>query len=502
MRIVELIKPGHSVALTSPLGGALTFAALRNQVHYTVDFLKRIGLGRGECVALSLGNGPQMAAALLAFSETGVVAPLNPNYREQELRFYLQDLRARAVVVEANTKSPVITVAQECNLPVLTLSTAPGSSGHSFTLESAGPFLPSANEEPAYSVDTALALHTSGTTARPKLVALSHDALCQSAQNIICSLRLQPHDVCLNMMPLFHVHGLVAGILASMGAGATTCCAPEFNAHGFLSWLNTSGATWYTAVPTMHQTILARVKRNAPETIHHHLRFIRSSSAPLAQSVWTELENFFSVPLLNAYGMTEAAHQISSIPLPPGQRKLGTVGVSTGPRIAIADETGRHLEPGCSGEVVLRGETVTRGYKHPTEANSAAFYGDWFRTGDQGVMDHEGYLTLTGRLKELINCGGEKISPYEVEEILLQHQAVSEAVSFAIPHVHLGEVVGAAVVLNEDSGVSEPVLRSFLSERLVRFKVPRRVLVLDALPKGPTGKLQRIGLAQALGLSP
>ena len=344
-------------------------------------------------------------------------------------------------------------------------------------------------------------LHTSGTTSRPKIVPLSHANTCASARNISATLSLGPEDRCLNVMPLFHIHGLMAAVLASLSAGASVHCPSGFNALGFFAWLDAVRPTWYTAVPTMHQAILARAGRNREIIGRSRLRLIRSSSASLPPQVMAELEEVFGVPVIESYGMTEAAHQMASNPLPPKPRKPGSVGLAAGPEIAILGESGALQPQGTQGEVAIRGDNVTTGYEANPEANAGAFTDGWFRTGDLGFFDEDGYLTITGRLKEIINRGGEKISPREVDEVLTGHDAVAQAVTFAVPHDKLGEDVAAAVVLREGRSLTEKELRDFAAKRLAAFKVPRTVVFLDEIPKGATGKLQRIGLAEQLGLT-
>jgi acyl-CoA synthetase (AMP-forming)/AMP-acid ligase II len=354
---------------------------------------------------------------------------------------------------------------------------------------------------PAGPDDVALALHTSGTTSRPKLVPLLQRNVLATARHVVETLALGPEDVCLNVMPLFHIHGLMAATLASLAAGGQVSCAPGFDALRFFAWLDEVGPTWYTAVPTMHQAILARAGRNRAILARARLRFVRSSSASLAPQVMAELERIFRAPVIEAYGMTEAAHQMASNPLPPRARRPGSVGVAAGPEIGIMDAAGRLLPAGEVGEVVVRGPNVTPGYEADPEANARAFTRGWFRTGDQGVLDAGGYLRLIGRLKELINRGGEKVSPLEVDEVLLDHPAVQQVVTFAMPHPKLGEEVAAAVVVRDGMAATERELRAFAASRLAGFKVPRRVVIVPEIPKGPTGKPQRIGLAARLGLA-
>jgi acyl-CoA synthetase (AMP-forming)/AMP-acid ligase II len=302
------------------------------------------------------------------------------------------------------------------------------------------------------------------------------------------------------IMPLFHIHGLVGALLSSFAAGASIHCPAGFNALKFFDQLDQVQATWYTAVPTMHQMILSRADRNAEILARRKLRFIRSSSASLPPQVMKSLEAAFCCPVIESYGMTEASHQMASNPLPPAPRKPGTVGIAAGPEVAIMDLDGKLLARGETGEIVIRGENVTLGYANNPKANAEAFTHGWFRTGDQGIMDADGYLSITGRLKEIINRGGEKIAPREVDDVIMDHPAVAQVVTFAMPHEKLGEEVAAAVVLREGQSVSEGELRSFVGTRLADFKVPRKILFLPEIPKGATGKLQRIGLAQKLGL--
>ena len=502
--ISALLAAGRAdaVALAGPECVPLCYGPLRDQVDQTVATLKRCGLGRGDRVALVLPNGALMASAFLAVAAGATAAPLNPAYRREEFDFYLEDLRARALIATEGDETPALGAARDLGISVLRLRPAPAAGGGRFTLEpeSARPGSRSGDSGPAGPEDVALVLHTSGTTSRPKIVPLSQRNLYASARNIIHTLRLRREDRCLNVMPLFHIHGLMACLIASLGAGGSVYCAPGFNALRFFSWLEDARPTWYSAVPTMHQAILARARRNPAALARAELRLIRSSSSSLPPRVMAELEAAFDAPVIEAYAMTEAAHQMTSNPLPPGRRSPGSVGRAAGPEVAIMDARGKLLAPGAVGEIVIRGDNVTAGYENNPGANKQAFTGGWFRTGDQGVLDASGDLRITGRLKEIINRGGEKISPREVDDVLMDHPAVAQVVTFAMPHRRLGEEVAAAVVLKEGERATEAEIRAFAARRLADFKVPRRVVTLDEIPKGPTGKLRRIGLAEHLGL--
>ncbi|HEY2030865.1 MAG TPA: acyl--CoA ligase [Myxococcales bacterium] len=504
MAIIDLLKNGKDSA--TAIGGVenakpLTYAALRKLVDATVARLNELGVGRGERVGIVLPNGPEMATSFVSIAAGAVTAPLNPAYRAEEFEFYLTDLRAKALVIERGMQTPAREVAKKLRLPVVELIAHRDQGAGAFTLEPVDALSGKAGSPgPSRDDDEALVLHTSGTTSRPKIVPLLQRNLMATARHISGTLALTPSDICLNIMPLFHIHGLMAATLSSLNVGAAVHCTPGFNALKFFSWLDEVKPTWYTAVPTMHQAILSRAERNQEIVARSRLRFIRSSSSSLPPQVMAELEKVFRCPVIEAYGMTEASHQMASNPLPPRPRKPGFVGVAAGPEIGIMDEEGKLLPSGEIGEVVIRGPNVTPGYEANPEANAKAFTNGWFRTGDQGSIDSEGYLQLTGRLKELINRGGEKISPLEVDVVLMDHPAVQQCVTFAMPHDKLGEEVAAAVVLREGTTATERELRDFAAQKLADFKVPRKIVVLPEIPKGATGKLQRIGLAKKLGL--
>lgn len=498
--VATLLEAGRdeAPAIGAPDRPVLTHMGLRMLAARTVRDLNAMGIGRNNRVAIVLPNGPEMASAFVAIACGATTAPLNPAYRAEEFDFYLSDLNAKALVILDGMESPALTVAANRGIPVVRL--VPGSQAGDFHLEANLSGSP-ARLGPAEEDDIALVLHTSGTTSRPKIVPLSHKNVTASAYHIGNTLSLREGDVCLNIMPLFHIHGLIAATLSSIAAGASVVCTPGFNALKFFHWFQEANPTWYTAVPTMHQAILSRANRNQDIIAKGRLRLIRSSSSSLPPQVMEALEQTFGVPVIEAYGMTEASHQMASNPLPPRPRFAGCVGVAAGPDIAIMDEAGDLLPAGSLGEVVIRGRNVTSGYEANPEANTKAFTNGWFRTGDQGVIDEQGYLRLTGRLKEMINRGGEKISPLEVDTVIMDHPAVAQVVTFGMPHDKLGEDVAAAVVLREGAACDERELRAFVSTRIADFKVPRKILFLAEIPKGATGKLQRIGLAEKLGVT-
>ena len=499
----ELIESGaeEDVAIAAPDRKPMTYGGLRALVTRTVADMNALGVARNDRVAIVMPNGPEMATAFVAVAAGATTAPLTPAYRAEEFRFYLEDLNAKALFVEAGSESPAIEVARSMDVPILELAVPADAPAGTFDIQGGAPAgSASTSARLTESDDVARVLHTSGTTSRPKIVPLSQANICASAQHIGATLALTPADRCVNIMPLFHIHGLIAAVLSSLAGGGSIYCTPGFDALRVFRWFADAQPSWYTAVPTMHQAIVARASRNAASVAAMNLRFIRSSSSSLPPQVMAAVEDTFGCPVIESYGMTEAAHQMASNPLPPAARKPGSVGIAAGPEVAIMDEGGNILAQGEIGEIVIRGPNVTSGYEANDKANVEAFIDGWFRTGDQGQFDDEGYLSLTGRLKEIINRGGEKVSPREVDEILLDHPAIDQVVTFAYPHDKLGEEVGAAIVLKEGAEADEASVRDFAAGHLADFKVPRKVIFLEEIPKGATGTLQRIGLHEKLGL--
>jgi oxalate---CoA ligase len=475
----------------------LSYSSLLRQVEETIEIFRAFGVRRNDRVAVVLPNGPEMAVSFLAVAAGAACAPLNPAYREAEFDFYMSDIGAKALLVASGLESPSREVARRLQIPVIELAPSQSNEAGAFTLEGEQPGS-CEKREMAQPDDIALVLHTSGTTSKPKVVPLTQANLCASAGHISTTLQLRPDDRCLNVMPLFHIHGLVGALLSSVASGSSVVCSPGFDTERFFEWLDMHQPTWYTAVPTMHQAVLSRVSRHRDIAARRPLRFIRSSSASLPPSVMADLESAFRTQVIESYGMTEASHQMTSNPLAPRPRKPGSVGPAAGPQVAIMDDAGTLLPYGERGEVVIQGPNVTREYENNQAANQSAFRNGWFRTGDEGRFDDDGYLFLTGRLKEMINRGGEKIAPREIDDVLVQHPAVAQALSFAVPHPTLGEDVAAAIVLKANATTTEPEIRDFAAERLAPFKVPTQVVIVDEIPKGPTGKPQRIGLADKL----
>ncbi len=478
LRALDATGDGRRAAVVLPdTGASVTYDELRERVRAMAAALRARGIGPGDRVAIALPNGLPAIVSFLAASLAGTAAPLNPAYRREEFDFYLADTDARLLITDAVEEARRAAEAR-------------GIAVVGPDLAAAGP-LP----EPAPD-DIALVLHTSGSTGRPKRVPLRHRNLAVSVRNIVRTYALGPEDVSLCLMPLFHVHGLMASAIATLASGGTLVAPARFNPLAFWRLVREYGVTWYSAVPSIHQLILAR--KSAVPAEGAGLRFVRSCSASLAPELMARMEEHFRAPVLEAYGMTEASHQMASNPLPPAVRKPGSVGLGTGVEIRIVDEAGCTLPEGSAGEVVIRGPNVITEYENNPEATASSFFGDWFRTGDQGVLDRDGYLRLTGRLKELINRGGEKISPREIDEVLLQHPAVKEAVAFGAPHATWGEVPATAVVLEEGAAANEAELAAFCRERLADFKCPTKFFILQAVPRTASGKIQRLNVAKSL----
>jgi oxalate---CoA ligase len=470
-----------------PEGPEVTYGQLQKQIEAVTAAMREGGVQPGDPIAIVLPNNLEFLVAFLATTwARAVAAPLNPGYKVEEFRFYLEDARAKGVIL-APGEHPAREAARQLQIPIwecgadcklqMTNGKLPADKSAIRDLQSATP-------KPD---DVALFLHTSGTTSRPKGVPLTHGNLMASITNIAATYQLTPRDRSLIVMPLFHVHGLIGATLSTLHSGGAVVVPAKFSAGAFWQLASKYSVTWYSAVPTIHQILLGRADQD--DAPHGGLRFIRSCSSALAPAVFHQLEKRFGTPVLEAYGMTEAAHQMASNPLPPGPRKPGFVGKGTGVDIVIRDDQGQSLPAGKQGEVTIRGANVMHGYLNNPEANATAFWHGYFRTGDQGVLDDNGYLTLTGRLKELINRGGEKISPLEVDAALLEHPAVAEAVSFAAPDAKYGEEVQAAVVLKGSATPAE--IQAFCGKRLADFKVPKVIHITDAVPRTATGKIQR-----------
>ncbi|KAK3996672.1 hypothetical protein QBC44DRAFT_317317 [Cladorrhinum sp. PSN332] len=492
---VAVIVPSKPKALT------VTYKDLVAEVTSFQKKLAAIGIAQGSPVSIATVNSYEFIVSFLAASwQRGIAAPLNPAYKQEEFEFYIDDVKTAIILVPKGAYqagSPAVKAAQKFKAAIAETYWDAAKNEVALDVKELGqlqgkPAQPLLKPQPE---DVALILHTSGTTSRPKVVPLSHRNLTRTMYNIKATYQLTPEDRTMLVMPLFHVHGLLCGLLAPLLSGGSMVVPSKFSATDFWVDFSTHKANWYTAVPTIHQILL---KHPAPNPLPK-IRFIRSCSSPLSPTVFHALEKTYKAPVLEAYAMTEAAHQMTSNPLPPAKRKPGTVGIGQGVEVVILDDAGNPVPRGQEGEISIKGENVTSGYLNNPEANKTAFtQSGYFRTGDQGKLDEDGYVVITGRIKELINKGGEKISPIELDNVLTRHPAVSEAVSFAIPDEMYGQEVAVAIVLKPGQRVDGEELKKWVGEKLAKFKVPKKVYFTDVMPKTATGKIQRRIVAEEM----
>ncbi|XP_009596462.1 probable CoA ligase CCL9 [Nicotiana tomentosiformis] len=472
----------------------VTHARLHELIEHAASQLVAAGVKPRDVVALTFPNTIELVIMFLAVIRVGATAaPLNSAYTSEEFEFYLSDSESKLLLIAKEGNEAAQAAVTKLNVPQIAV-TLPHSDSNVSLIQS-NPLSDSESvskivNEPS---DVALFLHTSGTTSRPKGVPLTQHNLVSSVNNIKSVYKLTESDSTVIVLPLFHVHGLIAGLLSSLGAGGsvTLPASGRFSASSFWSDMKNYNATWYTAVPTIHQILLDR-HLSSPESAYPKLRFIRSCSAALAPSILSRLEEAFGAPVLEAYAMTEATHLMCSNPLPEnGPHLPGSVGKPVGQEMAILDENGVVQGPDSKGEICIRGPNVTKGYKNNPEANKSAFQFGWFHTGDVGYLDSDGYLHLVGRIKELINRGGEKISPIEVDAVLVSHPDIAQAVAFGVPDDKYGEEINCAVIPREGSKIDEADVAGFCKKNLAAFKVPKKVFMTDSLPKTATGKIQR-----------
>ena len=445
------------------------------------NFAKTGGRAR---IGIVLPNGVDIAVTMLGASITGEAAPFSPSFQAPEYERAFKATRIDVLVVAQSETGPAVSVAQALGLPVLRLTTERHLAG----LKDSS-VIPSPKPD-----DIAMVLMTSGSTGSPKIVPLSHRNVCRSARDVAASVSLGPEDRCLLMWEQFHIGGLVDLLLAPLASGGTIIATSGFNTERFFDLLQSQRPTWYQGVPTTIGELTAHAERQGLTLQDSSLRFIRSVAAALPPAVMARVEAVFAVPVIRTLGMTEAGPLITSTKLPPAPQKPGSVGMPAGPEVQIFGDDGAMLDAGETGQVGVRGENVFAGYENNAEANKASFRDGWFLTGDTGYFDPDGDLFLMGRVKELINRGGEKISPSEVDDALASHPAVSLAASFSVPHKSLGEDIAAAVVLR--SPTNQKDIRAHLSGLLAAHKIPSRITFLDALPRNPVGKIDRLALAE------
>ncbi|CAK7205016.1 hypothetical protein SEUCBS139899_007780 [Sporothrix eucalyptigena] len=459
--------------------------------------LAALGIGRSAPVSIATVNSFEFIVAFLAASwQRAIAAPLNPAYKQDEFEFYIEDVKSAIVLVPKGAyaaDAPAVRAARKFRSAIAESYWDAERGEVALDVKEFGGLengpQPTLWPKPH---DVALILHT----RVQRLTWAQWNDVETESENIQDTYNLTPEDRTMLVMPLFHVHGLLCGLLAPLFSGGSLIVPPKFSATDF--WRDFVGhkANWYTAVPTIHQILL---KHPIPRNPSPNIRFVRSCSSPLSPTVFAALEKALGAPVLEAYAMTEAAHQMTSNPLPPAKRKPGAVGLGQGVEVRILNDQGAELPQGQEGEICVKGDNVTAGYLNNEAANATAYTADgFFRTGDQGRKDEDGYIVITGRIKELINKGGEKISPIELDNVLTRNPAVAEAVSFAIPDDLYGQDIGVAVVLKNGAALSPEDLRAWVADKLAKFKVPKKVYFTDVMPKTATGKIQRRIVAETM----
>ena len=493
MNIAQHILKNKTIKIIADDNTVVNYQTLKDLVSNNSQVLCQNNIKKNDNIAIILNNSIDFVVSFFSIINIGVSAPLNPNYTESEFAFYFKDLKPKIIICNFDDNHPSIICAKKNRIKIIKIENL------NF-IDKQKKKRQLKKIKPSNKNDTALILHTSGTTSKPKMVPLTHNNLLNSALNIAKTIKLSKKDKNIILMPSFHIHGIVASILAPLVSGGKIVVLPKFNALSFFKSLEKHSPTWFTGVPTMLQAILDRASRNLKVISNSKLKFIRSSSASLPTSTLIAIEEVFKIPVIESYGMTEASHQMTSNLLPPKKRKVGSVGVPIGIKVKIVDNNFKNLKPNEEGEILIKGKSILKKYIASQEINKGSFVKGWFRTGDLGYFDKDGYLFISGRIKEIINRGGEKISPKEVDEVFTSHKKVNKAVSFTVKHPKLGEDIALAVVLNKSIKCTENELKEFAKNKLTNFKIPKQIFFLKEIPLGATGKIQRIGLAKKLGI--
>lgn len=485
---------GERPFITTPeIGTTLSFHRYYRAVADLAAILKEQGIQKADPVAVLLGNGLNAAVAVLAIITAGGVAvPINPRLASEEVDWILKNSRARLVLTD-QLQEQTLRPPFESLRSTQVQGPEEGNPYGILTLLENSPIHTAQPEPSPASEDPALLLYTSGTTGHPKGVVLTHGNLLANARHVCNIHRLAENDIALCVLPIFHINGFVFTLISPLLSGGQVIMTRRFHADEFLQLVREHGVTWFSAVPTILSLLLSGPV--PPRQDLATLRFARSASASLPIAILNEFERRFGIPVIETYGITEAAGQVTANPLPPDIRKPGSVGRPMGNELALLDEGGNRVPAGTCGEVVLQGSNVFQGYLDNPQADREAFSGPWFRTGDLGYLDEDGYLFLTGRKKEVINRAGEKISPREVEEVIHRLPEVEAVGVVGVPHPLYGQEVVAFVSVRAGKSLSRERIRSFCREHLAGFKTPSDVLFIEEFPNGPSGKIQRRHLA-------
>jgi len=486
----------ENIAIAASSFMPLSYRELQALIDNVRTALRRTGLGRGARIAIAVPNGPRATLVIVAVSCSAVSVPLNPRQTLREIEVCLAAVQPDAVLLVKGADSVVRRVAERTGIKILEVARS-RDGVLDVRIDTAQISACAASGEPDEPEPTAPAfiLQTSGTAAEPKLIPFSHRNMLAAAARLQSWFNLTPHDRCLSASPPFYSHGLKVTVFTPLLSGGTVAFPADAAKFDYTEWFGALKPTWYSAGPTLHRQVFDQTKSRTDAKTGHSLRFILSGGAPLPREVMQGLQQALGIPVVEHYGSSEGAQIAANLPS-PGRSKLGTCGTPWPGTLMIVGEDGRPVPQGEQGEILIGGPTLIPGYLNAPELNRTCFINGWFKTGDIGSLDEDGFLTLHGRKNDLINRGGEKISPSEIDELLMRHPAVAEAAAFSVPHSRLGEDVVAAVVLRSGTTTTAVELRKYLHDQLAPFKVPRRIVIRDQLPKGKTGKVLRRQLSE------
>jgi acyl-CoA synthetase (AMP-forming)/AMP-acid ligase II/thioesterase domain-containing protein len=485
-------QPDHPAIAASGFT-PLSYKQLQCVIDHVHTALRLAGLSQDARIAISMRDGPQAALAIVAVACSAVSVPLNPRQTLGEIEKCFAAIRPDALLVVEGGDSAARSVAERKGMTIMEATEKGGTLGFSIAAPKTSIAVTRGESKPDPDAP-AFILQTSGTAAEPKLVPYSHRNMLVTAAIAKARYNLTPQDRCLSVSPVFYAHGLKVTVFTPLLTGGTVAFPTDASKFDFSEWFSVLKPTWYSAGPTLQRLVFDKIQSRVDKTARHALRFITAGLASAPRDVLEGLQQALGIPVLTCYGASEASVISSNLPS-PGRSKVGTVGLPWPDTVIIAGEDGRSLPPGKQGEILVGGSTVTSGYLNAPELNRTRFVNGWFKTGDIGSVDEEGFLTICGRKDDLINRGGEKISPFEIDDALMRHPAIAEAAAYAVPHPRLGEDVAAAIVLRPGMTVKPVELRGYLREQLAPFKVPRRIVIRDQLPKGQTGKVLRRQLA-------
>ena len=487
---------GESVYLIAPdISLEFTYAELRQQVDEIGRALDSLDIGQGAKIAFLANNGAWTALLYLGVMANGrVIVPLNAVAGSVQLEHVLNHSDSEVVFVSPEYKDKLTPLLEKIdrNIKVLELNEQKGLMWtHSIPPENTKGIRPDAH-------DPALLLYTSGSTGPPKGAVLTHRAIVSGGRNVIGGHELNANDRALCVLPIYHINGAMVTVAAPLISGGSVVMPNRFSAKSFWSLVAKYQCTWSSVVPTIIKYLLDRSDQEPFEFGHdnrlHCFRFGRSASAPLPSAVLQQWEDTFKVPMIETLGLTETAGTVSTNPMPPREHKPGSVGLAYGNEIKVIDERGGECKPGTVGEIVIHGDNLLDHYYKNQEATDAGFLDDWFRTGDMGFLDEDGYLFITGRLKELIIRGGENIAPREIDDVLYKHDAILEAATVGVDDEHYGQEVVACVVRRKGYDCSEQEIKEFCQAAVGEYKSPKKIYFMDDLPKGPSGKILRLKL--------